>query len=194
MAELKRYGLTRKPENFAFFDPESRLHLTLARPVGTTPQVTAGIERGLKSGKIMDMDQAKEAPGVVLATPINSIDRVNALNAKQELPPVGDEDPNEDGDPTTTAEEDSKESTEAGQVEGEDATTTEETVDDSTVTDEDANSGNNEEDEEAGAPAMKYDAETLTDNYEELKALAKEEGINEKAKAKIVEGLLKIEA
>ena len=191
MSELKRFGLTRKPENYAFFDPESKLHLTLAKPVGTTSRVTAGIERALKTGKIMDMDTKKQTPGVVLADPMNAIRRTEVLNTKDSLPPVdttsqnegtGVDDPNEEG---TTAE-DTSESKEA-EVVDELTTATEEKIEDVVETAEAVK-------EEASAPLMKYDAESLTDDYNKLKALAKEEGINEKAKAKIVEHLLKIEA
>ncbi|MGH0051825.1 MAG: hypothetical protein ACQ5SW_00350 [Sphaerochaetaceae bacterium] len=176
MAELKRFGLVRKPENYAFFDPESKLHLTLSKPVGSVPLVTKGIERGLKTGKIMDMDAKVQTKGVVLADPMEATKRAAVLEDlnkdKDQLPPVGGENPNEEG----TDVEDPNE--EAGQeVEGQESEGSE-----------------GAEADENTAPEMKYSAETIPDDYDQLKALAKEEGIKEKAKAKIVEALLQIQA
>jgi hypothetical protein len=52
-----------KRDNYAFFDPESRLHLTAASPVGTVPQVTAAIQRGIDTNVLIRMDNvAKQAP------------------------------------------------------------------------------------------------------------------------------------
>ena len=46
----------RKPYNYAFFCPVSRLHLTLSNPVGTANEVTSAILRGLKSGVLVDVE------------------------------------------------------------------------------------------------------------------------------------------
>ena len=52
-----RFGLNfKKVQNYAFFCPESRLHLTLSNPVGTTDRITVNILRGLKSKAIIDLD------------------------------------------------------------------------------------------------------------------------------------------
>lgn len=46
----------RKPNNYAFFCPTSRLHLTYSDPVGVVDRVTPAILIGLKSGKLIDVD------------------------------------------------------------------------------------------------------------------------------------------
>jgi hypothetical protein len=40
---------TRKPGNYAFYDPKTGLHLTLGSPVGFTDGTSKYIERGLKT-------------------------------------------------------------------------------------------------------------------------------------------------
>lgn len=59
----------RKPYNYAFFCPVSKLHLTVSNPVGFAHEVTPAIFKGLKGGTLIDVDgvidmttgQAKEA-------------------------------------------------------------------------------------------------------------------------------------
>ena len=46
----------RKSNNYAFFCPVSRLHLTVSSPVGFSSEVTPAILRALKSGVILDVD------------------------------------------------------------------------------------------------------------------------------------------
>ena len=46
----------RKPYNYAFFCPVSRLHLTISSPVGFANEVTSAILRGLKSNVLIDVD------------------------------------------------------------------------------------------------------------------------------------------
>lgn len=48
----------RKPYNYAFFCPVSKLHLTVSNPVGFAHEVTPAISRGLKSGTLVDVDGA----------------------------------------------------------------------------------------------------------------------------------------
>lgn len=45
-----------KPNNYAFFCPISRLHLTRSNPAGTISEVTPYILRGLKSKVLIDVD------------------------------------------------------------------------------------------------------------------------------------------
>ena len=45
-----------KFNNYAFFCPVSRLHLTVSSPVGFSNEVTPAILRGLKSNTILDVD------------------------------------------------------------------------------------------------------------------------------------------
>jgi hypothetical protein len=46
----------RKPYNYAFFDPKSRVHLTVTNPMGYADGVTPAIIRGLASSVIIDVD------------------------------------------------------------------------------------------------------------------------------------------
>ena len=46
----------RKPYNYAFFDPRSRIHLTVSNPIGFANEVTPAILRGLRSQVIIDVD------------------------------------------------------------------------------------------------------------------------------------------
>lgn len=48
---------TRKFNNYAFFCPVSRLHLTVSNPVGYTNEVTPVILRALKANTILDVDK-----------------------------------------------------------------------------------------------------------------------------------------
>jgi hypothetical protein len=48
-----KYGLNAsKSNNYAFWDPQSRLHLTIDNPVGYADRVTVAIRRGLASKSI----------------------------------------------------------------------------------------------------------------------------------------------
>lgn len=48
-----KYGLnSSKSNNYAFWDPQSRLHLTIDNPVGYADRVTVAIRRGLASKSI----------------------------------------------------------------------------------------------------------------------------------------------
>lgn len=46
----------RKPYNYAFFCPVSKLHLTVSNPVGFAHEVTPAIFKGLKGGTLVDVD------------------------------------------------------------------------------------------------------------------------------------------
>lgn len=52
-----------KSDTFAFFDPQSRLHLTVSSPVGVVNGATPAIERGLKSKTLVLLDERNEVPG-----------------------------------------------------------------------------------------------------------------------------------
>lgn len=47
---------TRKPNNYAFFCPISRLHLTVSSPVGFSNEVTPAILKALKAETVLDVD------------------------------------------------------------------------------------------------------------------------------------------
>jgi hypothetical protein len=59
---------TRKPYNYAFFCPESRLHLTVGNPVGFADRVTSAILRGLRSNAIIDVENAIDVKAGKLKT------------------------------------------------------------------------------------------------------------------------------
>ena len=59
---------TRKPYNYAFFCPESRLHLTVGNPVGFADRVTSAILRGLRSNAIIDVENAIDVKASKLKT------------------------------------------------------------------------------------------------------------------------------
>ena len=73
MAIVLRLNIA-KPNNYAFFCPVTKLHLTLTNPVGTTDRVSAYILRGLKSKSLIDVNNV-----VDLET-----GKVNAKNKKSE--------------------------------------------------------------------------------------------------------------
>lgn len=61
---MKKFALNfRKAGNYAFFCPQSRLHLTRSNPIGFADEVTSYIQRGLKSGVIIDVTEDTNIPG-----------------------------------------------------------------------------------------------------------------------------------
>lgn len=61
------------PENYAFFDPESTLHVTRDHPVDSTDRVTSGIQRGLSTKRIIEVTEnepKKEAVVVKEKAPV----------------------------------------------------------------------------------------------------------------------------
>ena len=50
-------------ENYAFFCPQSNLHLGLMDPVGFTDRVTPSIVRGLKGKTLLDLDNMIDVKG-----------------------------------------------------------------------------------------------------------------------------------
>lgn len=56
---MARFQLNlKKPNNYGFFCPVSRLHLTVSNPVGYAGEVTPAILRGIRSGSIIDIEGA----------------------------------------------------------------------------------------------------------------------------------------
>lgn len=49
-----------KPDNYAFFCPVSRVHLTRSNPVAYVNEVTSYINRGLKSKAIIDITETEQ--------------------------------------------------------------------------------------------------------------------------------------
>lgn len=62
-----------KPENYAFFCPVSRVHLTRSNPVAFVNEVTPAIERAIKSKTLVVVDekaeQAESKPTAPVAEP-----------------------------------------------------------------------------------------------------------------------------
>lgn len=56
MATIELRLNQRKPGNYAFFCPVTKLHLTLANPVGITDRVSPYILRALKSNTLVDVN------------------------------------------------------------------------------------------------------------------------------------------
>lgn len=56
MATIELRLNPRKPGNYAFFCPVTKLHLTLSNPVGTTDRVSAYILRGVKGKTLIDVN------------------------------------------------------------------------------------------------------------------------------------------
>ena len=56
MGRIKIALNLRKPGNYAFFCPVSRLHLTRSNPVGSADGVTSAILMGLRSKVLLDVD------------------------------------------------------------------------------------------------------------------------------------------
>lgn len=57
MATIELRLNPRKPGNYAFFCPVTKLHLTLANPVGITDRVSPYILRGLKASTLIDVNK-----------------------------------------------------------------------------------------------------------------------------------------
>lgn len=54
---MARFKLNlKKPNNYAFFCPQSRLHVTVSSPVGYANEVTSAIIRAVKSATLIDID------------------------------------------------------------------------------------------------------------------------------------------
>lgn len=61
MSEYIRVALVRKPDNYCFFDPESRVHLTLESPVSRElDRLTVGLQRGIDSKVIYAIQQNQD--------------------------------------------------------------------------------------------------------------------------------------
>lgn len=56
MDRIKLMLNTRKPGNYAFFCPKSKLHLTLSNPIGFVDGVTPSILVGVKTKTLIDVD------------------------------------------------------------------------------------------------------------------------------------------
>ena len=58
MSNVTRIGLNTKiPENYCFYCPVCKLHLTVTNPVDITDRVSPSLLRGLRAGKLIDIDK-----------------------------------------------------------------------------------------------------------------------------------------
>ena len=113
-----------KFNNYAFFCPVSRLHLTVSSPVGYTNEVTTAILRALKTETILDVDGVVDietgAVKVKGATVTNSNEETN----KQASAPKVKEEPAQEkisepkkSEPENKVEEDSTDKVEKSKTE-----------------------------------------------------------------------------
>lgn len=76
---MARFQLNnKKPNNYAFFCPKSRLHLTVSNPVGSVNEVTTDIIRAVKSKTLLDIDRVINLK--------NNQTQTEAMNTKNEPP------------------------------------------------------------------------------------------------------------
>lgn len=60
----------RKNDNYAFFCPQSRMHLTISNPVGFADRVTPAIARALKAQTIIDITEEENKTEPVAETKV----------------------------------------------------------------------------------------------------------------------------
>lgn len=79
---------TQKHNNYAFFCPVSRLHLTVSNPVGYTNEVTSAISKALKNKTLIDVDGVIEAGAVEKQTTAEPVKKEEKIveNVKEEAP------------------------------------------------------------------------------------------------------------
>lgn len=70
-------------ENYAFFCPQSNLHLDLMSPVGFTDRVTPSIVRGLKGKTLLDLDNMIDVQGECFIE-AEKVDKAEAEDTKVE--------------------------------------------------------------------------------------------------------------
>ena len=51
---------THKSNNYAFFCPATRLHLTITNPVGNTDRISGAILRAVRANTVIDVDGVKD--------------------------------------------------------------------------------------------------------------------------------------
>ena len=73
-----------KQDNYAFFCPVSRIHLTLSSPVGFSNGVTPAILTALRAGTVIDVDNMVdlETGTIKEEEPVNPVEEV--IDEKQE--------------------------------------------------------------------------------------------------------------
>lgn len=74
-----------KPDNYAFFCPVSRVHLTRSNPVATCDEVTSYIARGLKSNVILDITDAESGQKPENKTKVKKSEVVSASPEDSEI-------------------------------------------------------------------------------------------------------------
>lgn len=88
-----KIGLNRKkPGNYAFYCPSSRLHLTLSNPVAYVDRVTSAILVGLRFGTLIDVNgvinlqtgEVSAAPVMAAEKPVEDINTESPKSAAEE--------------------------------------------------------------------------------------------------------------
>ena len=92
----------RKPYNYAFFDPKSRIHLTVSSPVGFANEVTPAILRGLRSQVLIDVDGVVDAKTGMIA---EKKDSGKSKPAKTDTPVLSQEPETEEPEKVAEVEE-----------------------------------------------------------------------------------------
>ena len=96
---------TQKFNNYAFFCPVSRLHLTVSSPVGYANEVTAAILRALKAQTILDVDGVVDIEtGTVKAAGATNVNPVKE-NKTPEQPKSSESENNGSADESNNAPE-----------------------------------------------------------------------------------------
>lgn len=105
-----------KFNNYAFFCPVSRLHLTVSSPVGFANEVTPAILRGLKTKAVLDVDgvidletgTVKEAKAQTTPEPEKTEDKIEAPAEPKVEAPAEPEAPTEPEAPAEPAKEEAE--------------------------------------------------------------------------------------
>jgi hypothetical protein len=83
-----KYGLNAsKSNNYAFWDPQSRLHLTIDNPVGYADRVTVAIRRGLASKSIYAVVEKDGKEEKLFDVPVEEITSSQVIEEKKEDQP-----------------------------------------------------------------------------------------------------------
>lgn len=153
---------TRKPNNYAFFCPISRLHLTVSSPVGFSNEVTPAILKALKAETVLDVDGVVDIEmGTVKAGKQEPKQQAPA-NAPEPTAPAqnnednGDSKQDETANAVETADADA-DNTAADETtaETDDAAETEDSADDTAKADDEAEKSSDKNKEDAKAEETK---------------------------------------
>lgn len=89
-----------KRNNYVFFDPESRLHLSLGSPMGFANIVSNSVKRAILAGNIIDIEKTT---GIEVSERVEAINKA-VLNHMGYIPKIKPEEPTTPTEPTAVAE------------------------------------------------------------------------------------------